>query len=75
MKLSVAQHRNLKWLHEHGGSGYLDKYCRLCAGGENLPTGAWPSLLNLVANNMITGNDGRLAITIHGAGYLRDFKG
>lgn len=75
MILTVAQHRNLKWLHEHGGSGYLDKYGRLCAGGENLPTGAWPALLNLVANGMITGYEGRLAISNLGKGYLKDFKG
>lgn len=74
MKLTEAQHEKLAWLHQRGGSGYLDKFGRLVAGGEYLPQGCWPAWLNLVANGLISGADGRLTITDYGRRHLTPEK-
>lgn len=70
MKLTDAQYEKLAWLHRQGGSGYLDKHGRVIAGGEHMPQGCWPAWMNLVANGMIAGADGRLAITDYGLRHV-----
>jgi len=53
MKLTDAQRTNLRWLHGHGGSGYLDRHGRVVAGGETRPQGSWICWLNLIANGLV----------------------
>lgn len=70
MKLTEAQERNLKWLHEQGGEGYVDKYGRVVARGENAPQGSYPAWLKLIAYGLITGLRGRLFVTEYGRSHL-----
>jgi hypothetical protein len=69
MKLTDSQDRYLRWLVNHGGSGYLDKHSRVVAGGEVIPQGAWPSWMHLLAKGLITGGDGRITVTEYGMRY------
>lgn len=66
MTLTEAQNRNLRWLVGHGGSGYLDKYGRVVAGGETAPQGAWPSWLHLIAKGLVAGGESRIFVTEYG---------
>ena len=71
MTLTEAQDRNLRWLVGHGGSGYLDKYGRVVAGGEVSPQGSWPSWMHLLAKGLITGGEGRIAVTDYGMRHAK----
>lgn len=73
--LTDAQFQKLLWLHERGGSGYIDRFGRICACGEHLPAGAFPALINLVANGMLSGAEGRIFVTPLGRGCITDRKG
>jgi hypothetical protein len=66
MELTDAQRINLEWLHRQGGSGYLDRYGRLVAGGETKDQGCWSTWLRLVAWGLVSGSEGRLALTDKG---------
>lgn len=66
MKLTDAQIEKLRWLQDRGGSGVLDRYGRLVAGGD-VGHPAWQqSWLNLVAKGLLAGGDDRLTITEKG---------
>lgn len=70
MKLTEAQNEKLAWLHERGGSGYLDRYGRMVAGGD-VGHPAWQqSWLNLVAHGMVAGGEGRLTVTDYGRQHV-----
>jgi hypothetical protein len=69
MKLSKAQFTWLKWLHDNGGSGYLDSH-KVIAGGEPSTFGSAISFLRLVVAGAIEGKDGRLVITDYGRRLL-----
>lgn len=58
--LTVDQKKWLDWIRERGGSGVLDRYGRLMAGGERTPQGAQISLLFLVAKGYLRGHENRL---------------
>lgn len=64
--LTPAQYRTLRWLHRHGGSGVLDRYGRVVAGGEPMGTsgGTWVCLM---AWGMVAGGSGRVELTPFGA--------
>ena len=66
-KLTKAQQRALKWLCDHNGSGILDRYGRLVAGGEVATQFHPATWLRLVAIEMVDGHGGRLNITRNGA--------
>jgi hypothetical protein len=70
MKLTDSQAAWLRWLAERGGSGYLDRYGRVNAQGENAPRAAWPAWMNLVAAGLLAGGDQRLTITDYGKRHL-----
>jgi hypothetical protein len=63
MGLTPDQRKWALWLRERGGSGYLDRYGRLIAGGEQSPQGAQISWLFLLARGYLTGGDERISIT------------
>ena len=69
MKLSDAQKENLVWLKKHGGSGYLDQFGRVVAGGEVRPQGCWVAWMNLVARGLVAGDGGRINVTDAGNSY------
>ena len=71
MKLTKAQHKNLTWLHNRGGSAFIDGHGRLCAGGENASQGSYPSWLKLIAYGLLAGEDGRIIVTMYGEKHLK----
>jgi hypothetical protein len=71
MKLTEAQHRNLRWLVDNGGSGYLDKHSRIVAGGKVASRGSWPSWLHLIANGLVSGDEQRLFVTDYGMRHVK----
>ena len=62
MSLTKAQIRAVKWLNERGGSGVLDRYGRLVAGGEVASSVHPTTWLRLVAAGIIQGREGRLSV-------------
>ena len=64
--MTDGQEKWLKWLHERGGSGYVDQYGRVVAGGEQSPQGAMVAWLKLVAAGYISGGQDRVQITHEG---------
>lgn len=75
MKLTDAQHKDLLWLHRMGGSGYLDRFGRLTAGGETKNQGSTTAWLNLVIKGMLIGADDRLAVSAKGNDYVNQCNG
>jgi hypothetical protein len=71
MTMTAAQIIALLWLSERGGSGTLDRYGRVCAGGQARLTGSW---LRLVALGYIAGGNGRIWITDIGQKALTEIK-
>jgi hypothetical protein len=71
MKLTEAQHNDLLWLYRMGGSGHLDRYGRLVAGGETKNQGSTVAWLNLVIKGMIVGGEDRLVVSDKGRDYAR----
>lgn len=71
MKLTKAQNRNLRWLAERGGSGYLDKFGRVVAGGETASQGSWISWLHLIVNGLVAGGEQRIYVTEYGMRHVR----
>lgn len=69
MKLTEAQHNDLLWLYRMGGSGHLDRYGRLVAGGETKNQGSTVAWLNLVIKGMIVGGEDRLIVSAKGIDY------
>ena len=63
MQLTKAQERAIKWLEERGGSGVLDRYGRLVAGGEVASQFHPTTWLRLVAGGALRGGSGRLTGT------------
>ncbi len=63
MKLTPEQEKWLDWLIEHGGSGYVDRYGRIVAGGSVSVQGASVSWMKLLAAGLISGRDGRIFAT------------
>lgn len=64
--MTPDQRKNLLWLRERGGVGYIDRHGRVNALGEPAPRGAWIAWLNLVAAGFVTGGMRRLNITVAG---------
>lgn len=65
--LTKEQINRAQWLRARHGSGYVDKFGRIVAGGEVAPRDAFPAWLNLIARGYIAGNgDGRLVLTEKG---------
>jgi hypothetical protein len=62
--LTDAGLKHLKWLAERGGSGVLDRYNRIVAGGDVSPTGTQPAWLRLFAQGMIEAKVGRFGIRV-----------
>ena len=60
MKLTKAQERAIEWLKERGGTGILDRYGRLVAGGEVATQFHPTTWLRLVAVGAMWGEGGRL---------------
>lgn len=54
---------HLHWLAERGGSGVLDRYNRVVAGGDVSPVGTQPAWLRLFAQGMLETRDGRITLT------------
>ena len=71
MTLTDAQSKNLNWLVDRGGSGYLDRYSRLVAGGEVAAHGSWPSWMHLMAKGLISGGEGRITVTEYGMRHAK----
>lgn len=71
MDLTDTQLRNLRWLVQHGGSGYLDRYGRLVAGGEVGSQGSWVSWMNLLSKGCIAGGEGRITVTEYGMRHAK----
>ena len=68
--ITDAQVKELRWLSVHNGSGVVDRYGRLLAGGElraSCYNGSW---LRLVTHGYLGGTDGRLVVTDKGRQYL-----
>jgi hypothetical protein len=59
-KLSEAEAKAIKWLKGLGGSGYVDRYGRVCAGGEVYSQGAYGCWMRLIACGIIVGKDDRI---------------
>lgn len=53
----------LEWFSVRGGSGYVDRYGRVVAGGEASNRNKFPAWLKLVAAGYITGGEDRLKVT------------
>jgi RimJ/RimL family protein N-acetyltransferase len=70
LKITDAQHENLRWLYAQGGSGVLDKHSRVMAAGETRPRDSWPSWLRLMIHGLVAGQDGRIVLTALGKEYL-----
>lgn len=70
MNITDAQFKNLLWLSKRGGSGYIDRYGRVVAGGETAPQGAYVAWLKMIADGLVSGGDGRLQITDRGISHL-----
>ncbi len=62
MDLTKAQERAIKWLSERGGSGVLDRYGRLIAGGEVASQFHPTTWVRLVAKGAVRGGGGRLSV-------------
>lgn len=60
--LTPHQARALRWLHRSGGSGVIDRYGRVVAGGEPV-MGDGRTWLFLLALGLVSGADGRVALT------------
>lgn len=64
--MTDAQVYALRWLHDHGGSGLIDKYGRVVAAGEFFPKGPTMTWLRLVAAALIEGMEDHLVLTRKG---------
>ena len=71
MKLTEAQYRNLRWLVDNGGSGYIDKHGRVVAGGKTASQGSWISWLHLIVKELIEGHEQRLRVTAYGMRHVK----
>ena len=69
--LTDAQLRNLNWLADNGGSGVVDRYGRVVAGGDCAPQGAYVAWLKMIAAGLVSGGDDRLTITDKGNDFIR----
>ena len=58
--MTKAMERALKWLGEHGGSGVLDRYGRVLAGGEVSSQFHPTTWLRLVSVGRLAGYGGRI---------------
>ena len=58
--MTPAMKKAERWLEENGGSGILDRYGRMVAGGETASQFDSSTWLRLVAAGRIVGCDGRL---------------
>lgn len=68
MKLTDAQHRNLEWLMDHEGRGYLrGDYLH---NGEDKSPGASIVWLHLMVKGLVSGSDGEVRITDYGRRVL-----
>lgn len=72
--LSEAQRRNLQWLVDNGGMGFLDNYSRLVAGGQTASQGSWASWLHLIAKGCVSGGEKRLFVTELGRMLVKPTK-
>lgn len=70
--MTDAQRELYEWLRKQGGSGVIDRYGRVVAGGEVKPQGHFCSWLNLIANGQVAGKDGRLFIVQTGQDIITE---
>lgn len=70
MKLTEQQTGWLKWLHENGGSGFLDNYGRVTANGANSYQASQTAWLNLFVKGMVCAREGRIVLTPQGFDLL-----
>lgn len=60
--LTAAQKRALNWLEDHNGSGVIDRYGYIIAGGERGSKFAAETWLRLAVAGYVTCGDGRISI-------------
>lgn len=63
MNLTRQQTAWLKWLHENGGSGWLDQYGRVIANGENSKQGSQVAWLNLFVKGLVMAAGNRIVLS------------
>lgn len=52
----------LQWLKDRGGSGYVDRYGRVVAGGDMSPQGACVTWLKLTSAGLVIGGGNRIRV-------------
>lgn len=60
--MTEDQEKWLNWLRNRGGSGYVDRWGRVVAGGEVAAQGAATAWLKLIAQGRIVGGKERLTV-------------
>ena len=65
-KLTKAQRRAVRWLHERGDSGVLDRYGREVAADEACKHHDATTWLRLTALGLFFGDMGRIGLTARG---------
>jgi hypothetical protein len=71
MKLTDTQRNWLQWLHDNGGSGFLDTYGRVIANGANSKQGSQISWLNLFVKGAVCAENDRIVLTEAGRHVLK----
>lgn len=70
MTLTDAQFKWLKWLHDNGGSAYVDQYGRCIANGKKTVHGSQTAWLHMFVKGVIAAKENRIVLTDYGRGYL-----
>ncbi len=65
-RLTEAQRRAVKWLHERGDEGVLDRYGRVVAAGEACKHHDATTWLRLMSAGLFFGDMGRVGLTARG---------
>lgn len=73
-KLTEPQGRHLRWFYIHGGTGTIDSYGCVLAGGERSRMGSQGLFLVLLARGYLAINDGRISITEKGNQVIAEIQ-